>query len=143
MGRNSVHVESNLDKIRNDLFGSIEQRISRATLHLHGKLIIKLSGSRSGRWYKLPHSRKGKMKGQKWQASASGQAPAVRYGDLRTSYEFKVTGSGADTVGVVGSPLEYAVWLEKGTRRMGKRPHLRKTYNEEKKEMTTFFRNLL
>lgn len=55
------------------------------------------------------------------QASAPGEAPANRTGRLEESGNYAVRNW---QQGYIGESVEYAVFLEKGTRKMRKRPHL-------------------
>jgi hypothetical protein len=108
--------------------------LKAALLHLEGKVKKKLSGKRSGRWYRVPG-----LKGFRWhQASAPGEPPAVLFGHLRNS----VTHRGPNRAGFfvsgeigVGFRLAYAAILEWGGfvrgRRIAPRPYLRPTFDEE------------
>lgn len=100
----------------------LQANLKAAAMIWHGGVIRLLRGGRSGATYKIP----GTMR--YYQASAPGEAPATRLGDLRTSYRFIVQTSEA----AVGSPLDYALWLEKGTSKMAPRPHLQPAYQQNK-----------
>lgn len=105
-----------------------------ALLHLEGRVKKRLSGRRTGRWYRVPG-----LKGRRWhQASAPGEAPAVLFGHLRNS----VTHRGPNRAGYfvsgevgVGFRLAYAMILEFGGfargRRIAPRPYLRPTFDAE------------
>lgn len=56
--------------------------------------------------------------------SAPGEPPAVVTGTLRASITHRVEEEGAETVGYVGTNVEYAKPLEFGTSRMAARPFL-------------------
>lgn len=62
------------------------------------------------------------------QASAPGDPPAVDTGRLRSSYDFQ---TGPDYVDI-GSNVEYAPYLEFGTRTIAPRPHLRRAVEENR-----------
>lgn len=49
----------------------------------------------------------------------------VDTGNLRSSISFRIEHVGATTVGVVGTNVEYAPYVEYGTRRMAAQPFLR------------------
>lgn len=100
----------------------IQSNLKAAAIIWHGAVIKLLRGTRSGATYKIP----GTMR--YYRASSPGEAPATRLGDLRTSYRFIVQGNEA----AVGSPLDYALWLEKGTSKMAPRPHLETAYQQNK-----------
>lgn len=56
--------------------------------------------------------------------SAPGEAPAVDTGRLRASIAHRVEMESGEAVGLVGTSVEYAPWLEFGTTRMQARPFM-------------------
>lgn len=100
-----------------------------------------LSGPRSGRTYPVPGTGKyNKVKtgpyagirkrrvpgtGRYYLASAPGEAPASRLGDLRKHIRVKVVKRPDGVDGICGTPFNYGEFLEKGTPRMAARPWLR------------------
>ncbi|MHA1302192.1 MAG: HK97 gp10 family phage protein [Candidatus Heimdallarchaeaceae archaeon] len=103
-----------------------EARVRQATLIWHGSVVRTLAGTRSGRVYRVPETKK------TYRASAPGEPPAVRTGALRSRYGFKFTRERGNFVGQVGNPLEYSLYLEKGTSRMAPRPHLVASFEKER-----------
>lgn len=79
-----------------------------------------LSGKRSGRVYRKPHTK------SHYTASAPGEPPARRTGNLRLNWngtvESSSTGSGLRVTAVLESQERYSTYLENGTRRMAPRP---------------------
>ena len=79
-----------------------------------------LSGKRSGRVYRKPHTQ------SHYTASAPGEPPARRTGNLRLNWngtvESSSTGSGLRVTAVLESQERYSTYLENGTRRMAPRP---------------------
>ena len=79
-----------------------------------------LSGKRSGRVYRKPHTK------PHYTASAPGEPPARRTGNLRLNWngtvESSSTGSGLRVTAVLESQERYSTYLENGTRRMAPRP---------------------
>lgn len=79
-----------------------------------------LRGKRSGRVYRKPHTK------SHYTASAPGEPPARRTGDLRLNWngtvESSSTGSGLRVTAVLESQERYSTYLENGTRRMAPRP---------------------
>lgn len=79
-----------------------------------------LSGKRSGRVYRKPHTK------SHYTASAPGEPPARRTGKLRLNWngtvESSSTGSGLRVTAVLESQERYSTYLENGTRRMAPRP---------------------
>lgn len=120
-----------------------------------------LSGSRSGRWYPLPGNlyydrdtpskqradnyyvkftgakTRGEITGAAYQASAPGEAPAVRTGRLRQSFHMEVapTAHGTYKVGVLTNVL-YAGDLHYGTERVKARPFADKALKNVMPEIT-------
>ena len=103
-----------------------ERNVMEATLEAHRYLIGRvLVGTRSGKMYYVPATK------TKYQASAPGEAPARRTGDLAANYGWEVKG----TEGAVGNKIvdpPYPVYLEKGTKKMKPRPHLGRAFEEDK-----------
>lgn len=100
-----------------------ENRLLEAVTEWHAGVVEDmLTGTRSGREYRIPGS------SRTYRASRPGEAPATVTGRLRSSFQFRVREDGGKKVGEVGSPLDYALYLEKGTKRMAPRPHLVPAY---------------
>ena len=78
-----------------------------------------LSGSRSGRTYNVPGTRR------KYTASAPGQPPATATAELRQSIKASVKGEGKEVIGTVGTDKKQGLMTEFGTRNMAARPWLR------------------
>lgn len=114
----TVRVIDNSLPILNQFNAEHKARLIAAAAEWHKGVVKILRGTRSGRFYKVPGTQR------MYQASAPGEPPASRLGDLRTSYKFIVKRSEA----LIGSPLHYARSLEYGTRKMAPRPHLKKAY---------------
>ena len=115
-----------LSEVCDKLSKGAEEKVTSATLEWHKCLVETLAGSRSGKTYNVPSTKK------TYTASAPGEAPAVRTGALRSSYSWEITKEGENIVGLVGSPLEYALCLEKGTSKMSPRPHLISSFEKNK-----------
>jgi len=82
---------------------------------------------KTGRRYRLPSG------GGFYTASAPGEAPAVRTGDLEESYEIRV--SKRNNRAFVGTKLKYGFFLERGTRKFKKRPHIKPGFEEVRNEI--------
>ncbi len=105
------------------------RRVEKAAIHLSNQTKITLSGQRTGKRYKVPGTR------ATYQASMPGEPPAVRTGTLRNSIKYRMRDEGKDVIADVGSDIEYALYLEHGTRRMAKRPFLLPTFLKEQDTM--------
>ena len=126
-------VESRIPQVVGVLQSQINRKVYAMGTVVRTKLLTEvLVGERHGRWYVLPGNvAKNKARGKKgagpkmYRASRPGEAPATRLGDLRRSYRVgKVEGTALDTHVKVGSPLDYAVFLEQGTKHVIERLHL-------------------
>lgn len=154
-----LKIVTKLPQIEADMIPALESAIRKSTIYIHNKLISeKLLGNRSGKSYPLPGSPKKKTvitnkRGNKqtvyrsttrYTASAPGEAPASRSADLRTRYKWLMKQEKGLPVGYVGNPEPYAKWLEDGTRKMAKRPHLQPTMKKYGKYVTEkYFKDFL
>jgi len=109
------------------------ERMTAAVNEMRGEILVTLSGSRSGRTYKVPGT------GRTYTASAPGQPPAQRLGELRQSVSTEVEGTGSKVVGRVGTNKKYGPMLEFGTRNMAPRPWLRPTFEKKQKDVEAIF----
>lgn len=150
-----VTFRSNLKAVEAALDRAAFERMERACQHLVNETKRTLTGQRHGRRYILPGlktirereaaltAKRGKpvkltrkqREARKYTASAPGEPPAVRFGRLRNSIRYRVTGKGVNLAGLVGSGLEYAPYLEFGTSRMAPRRFLGPTIEREKGEV--------
>ena len=124
----SFKLINNFDAARKLIKEGSEKNVLSALAKWHKSLMKVLSGTRSGRVSRVPMTKK------KYTASAPGEAPAVATGTLKTTYKFKMETT-LPPMGIIGSPQKYAPMLEYGTSRMKPRPHLKKAYDEKKKEI--------
>ena len=114
-----------------------EQAILKSTITVNNNVKKILTGTRSGHTYTVPATRR------QYVASAPMEAPAIRLGDLRQKYNYKVLRHGFNAIGYVGNPLKYAPMLEYGTSKMAPRPHLKKAFLESKSQIFKNFQGLL
>lgn len=132
-----VRVTNKLPKVRKELESEFEDAVKRSTLIVHGNVVRILSGRRTGRKYRVPGTKRF------YTASREGEAPASRLGILRSSYGWRIKNNGSKARGYVGSPVLYALFLERGTRKMGKRPHLRKAFEKSRTQVKAQFARFL
>ena len=124
--------------------GASMKGIMKATQHVTNKVKENLSNKpkRTGKTYKVPGTGKvfinasGKKQTRKgtavyYKASAPGEYPALRLGDLRSSVHWKIHGGS----GIVYTKLEHGAILEdakdKRTEAEGTRKWLMRTFDEE------------
>lgn len=132
--RNTIYqaVEDVIDDIKDDL----EERGKEINQILKNELDETLSGEGTGRKYKI------KSTGKYYTASAAGEAPATRTGELKNSFS-KVLSMVNDSIHAsvesnlqVGKTNKYnlAELLDKGTKKMSPRPFKKKTLQGALKE---------
>ncbi len=99
------------------------KRMLEAVNEVRNVTLETLSGSRSGRTYYVPGTKR------TYTASAPGQPPAIATSDLFKSIKISVGSEGRDIVGIVGTDQKYGPMLEFGTRKMAPRPWLRRSFD--------------
>jgi hypothetical protein len=115
-GRLKIAVDDTVKKVNLEA----ASRGMRAVNAIRNAELEVLSGKRSGRVYRKPHTK------SHYTASAPGEPPARRTGNLRLNWngtvESSSTGSGLRVTAVLESQERYSTYLENGTRRMAPRP---------------------
>lgn len=115
-GRLNIAVDDTVKKVNREA----ASRGMRAVNAIRNAELEVLSGKRSGRVYRKPHTK------SHYTASAPGEPPARRTGNLRLNWngtvESSSTGSGLRVTAVLESQERYSTYLENGTRRMAPRP---------------------
>lgn len=115
-GRLKIAVDDTVKKVNLEA----ASRGMRAVNAIRNAELEVLSGKRSGRVYRKPRTK------SHYTASAPGEPPARRTGNLRLNWngtvESSSTGSGLRVTAVLESQERYSTYLENGTRRMAPRP---------------------
>ena len=115
-GRLKITVDDTVKKVNREA----ASRGTRAVNAIRNAELEVLRGKRSGRVYRKPHTK------SHYTASAPGEPPARRTGNLRLNWngtvESSSTGSGLRVTAVLESQERYSTYLENGTRRMAPRP---------------------
>lgn len=115
-GRLKIAVDDTIKKVNREA----ASRGMRAVNAIRNAELEVLRGKRSGRVYRKPHTK------SHYTASAPGEPPARRTGNLRLNWngtvESSSTGSGLRVTAVLESQERYSTYLENGTRRMAPRP---------------------
>lgn len=115
-GRLKIAVDDTVKKVNREA----ASRGTRAVNAIRNAELEVLRGKRSGRVYRKPHTK------SHYTASAPGEPPARRTGNLRLNWngtvESSSTGSGLRVTAVLESQERYSTYLESGTRRMAPRP---------------------
>lgn len=115
-GRLKIAVDDTVKKVNREA----ASRGMRAVNAIRNAELEVLRGKRSGRIYRKPHTK------SHYTASAPGEPPARRTGNLRLNWngtvESSITCSGLRVTAVLESQERYSTYLENGTRRMAPRP---------------------
>ena len=115
-GRLKIAIDDTVKKVNREA----ASRGTRAVNAIRNAELEVLRGKRSGRVYRKPHTK------SHYTASAPGEPPARRTGNLRLNWngtvESSSTGSGLRVTAVLESQERYSTYLENGTRCMAPRP---------------------
>lgn len=125
----TVSVNFNTYKVISTMRSTAGSRVFSAASEVRNIALQKLSGSRKGKIYRVPGTRK------EYVASAPGEPPAQATGRLRQSVKIEVENIDRSLVGRVGTDLDYGRMLEFGTMKMLPRPWLGISFNEAKPEI--------
>jgi HK97 gp10 family phage protein len=125
----SIKIVSRIPEAKAKIKSEAFARMVKAVNTVRNETLETLSGSRSGRIYRVP----GTMK--TYTASSPGEPPAVATGQLRQSVRTQVDNSSSMVIGYVGSTLIYAPCLEFGTKKMSPRPWLKPSFEKSEPKL--------
>lgn len=125
-----VRFESNRAAVELRIANEAKVRMTKAVELVRGEAIRLMSTHKTGRRYRVPGT-----KGAWYTASAPGEAPAVPTGRLRGSIAYQVTATSTETIGIVGTALQYGAELEYGTRTIRPRPWLGPAFRNTKEKI--------
>lgn len=119
-----VKLKFNTKEVVKAIDDAASKKMAEAVQAVRTQTLETLSGSRSGRTYKVPGT------SRTYTASAPGEPPAQRLGELRQSIKTAVEGEGRKVIGLVGTDKKHGKPLEFGTRNMAARPWLRPSFEK-------------
>jgi len=128
--------ENKIREVMKKTTDKADERMLEAVQSVRNTTLETLSGSRTGRIYKVPGTQR------EYTASAPGEPPAVQFGDLRKSVKGGIEKEGKNVVGFVGSELPKGPMLEFGTRNMAPRPWLRPSFEKSADKIKEIFTRL-
>lgn len=132
------------DKVRG-INGKMTSMAYRASNELRNASLYVLRGQRSGRIYKIPFINK------KYQASKTGESPAVRTGIFRLSWNTHICIRKSDSMFKTTSAIESSVKagkyllgdiLENGTSKMAPRPYKQKVIDMAMPNVMQIYKDL-
>jgi hypothetical protein len=118
---------SNLPAVSMAIANGTAQSVMKAAVHVSNKIKRNLTGKRTGKLYRKEGTKR------RYRASAPGEFPAVKFGQLRGSVRWTSKGGTA----YVHTDVNHGTYLEdpKHTRVSGARPFMKRTFEEEKSEV--------
>lgn len=116
----SVSVKDRTPELFQKLEKAVGRFVRKGALYIEGQLKSSMAEPKSGRAY--PRGKEGTHI-----ASAPGESPAVDSGNLTGSIAVIIENS---LEAKIGTPVEYAIYLEEGTDRMAARPLWERTATE-------------
>jgi len=115
-----MNIKPEVEKLVDKINFEVKSRAFRAANELRNSALTVLRGQRSGRVYRRPFAN------GTYTASAPGEPPAVRSGDLRRSWRQKTasesTDKGLTVTPAITTDIKYAPLLDDGTGKMAPRP---------------------
>lgn len=152
----TIHIERAVRAKVSEMTESINRKVVsrgvKAVNALHSAELRVLQGQRSGKKYRIPYTgsktreerKKAGYKPTMYTASAPGEAPARRTGNLRLHWNGQVkteraTKGGVSVIAELESQEAYAGYLEHGTSRMASRPFVERIKEEAMPEMKKIY----
>lgn len=105
-----IQISDNINGVVKQIQDHAEERMMEAVQAVRNTTLETLSGSRSGRTYHVPGTKK------EYTASSPGEAPAQATGTLRQSIKSGIEKEGKNIIGFVGTEEKYGAMLEFGTK---------------------------
>ena len=131
------YLKVEMDEVMQSMNKQARSRARRATNALRNSALDVLGGTGHGRTYRLPSS-----KGT-YVASAPGETPAVRLGDLRRKWRqyslAKGTADGVQITARIKSDMPYSDYLDEGTSKMAARPYKQKIIDDAKPKIIRIY----
>lgn len=109
---------SHIPEVLKGLEDTAQKRMAESVQTVRNETLVVLSGNRSGRQYKVPGT------SRFYTASSPGQPPAQRLGELRQSIQGTSGMAGGNIIGIIGTELNYGLYLQAGTKNIAPRPWL-------------------
>jgi len=128
-----VKLTFHTDKVVKAIDDAQSKLMSEAVNEVRDQTLETLSGTRSGRIYKVPGT------GRTYTASAPGEPPAVATAELRQNIKTSVGSEGKTIAGIVGTDKIQGKMTEFGTTKMAARPWLRISFEKAMPKLKEIF----
>jgi len=128
-----ITFKSNLPAVMKAIDKAAKDRMQEAVQAVRNQALETLSGSRSGRTYKVPGT------SRTYTASSPGEPPAVATAELRQNIKTAVEPEGKMIVGMVGTDKIQGKMTEFGTKNMAARPWLRPSFEKSAGKVKEIF----
>ena len=125
-----VTLIDNTDKVIKSIEQNASKRMAKAVNEVRNVVLETLSGSRTGRRYKIPGTQKF------YTASSPGEPPAQATGRLRQSIKTSIQSEGKVIVGRIGTDLDYGKTLEFGDDKVAPRPWLHPSFEKARDKIS-------
>lgn len=129
----AVRLISNFAQIGAKFEKTMPKQVLRACHAVRNEWVQGLTGTRTGRQYRIPGTRKF------YTASAPGEAPARRLGDLARTIRVAPRVLPGLVQARVGTDMEHGLYLEYGTENMEPRPSLRPALERARPKIRAIF----
>jgi len=129
----NIKMTSHVKEAMQSLQDNAVKRMDEAVNEVRNNTLKKLSGNRTGRQYKVPGT------SRTYTASAPGEPPAQRLGELRQSIKSVIETKGKKIIGSVGTDKVQGLMTEFGTKNMAPRPWLKPSFDESKDKIISIF----
>lgn len=113
-----VTIKSRVKETMQEIRKAQRRKMVKITTYGRKQVLNYMTGTKTGRIYRVPGTKK------VYTASAPGESPAIRTSQLFNSIAQEVIETREGYEGIIGTPLDYGVYLEFGTSRMLPRPWL-------------------
>ena len=128
-----MQVEKRFKEALGEVLDNFYPNMEKASIFMLNKVDEKFTGSRIGKTYRVPDT-------SRYYTASKGdpanEPPAIRTGALRQSMRYVINRMNDEAiVSSIGSDLDYAPYLEYGTRRMDKRPYLWPAFEENREQL--------
>ena len=126
MAANRFTFQSDVPRFKSRLRKHLRQNVRRAALQWERGIKEVMTGDKSGKVYPVPGTSDTTYRAS---SGKKNEPPAVRTGNLRSSIDHRFV---AELAAQIGSPVDYSLPLERGTKHMAKRPFIKPGFDKRR-----------